>query len=72
MFNGSAIGTRAGKNTHARAHTGAILAQVRRYVFKHNGSAIDTRTGKNTHARTHTAATLPLKHKCSAINTHAG
>ena len=45
MFNGSAIGTRAGKNTHARAHTGAILAQVRRYVFKHNGSAIDTLAG---------------------------
>ena len=70
--NGSTIDTRAGKNTHACAHTATTLAQVRRYVFKHNGSVIDTRTGKNTHARTHTAATLPLKHKCSAINTHAG
>ena len=48
--NGSAIDTRAGKNTHARAHTAATLAQVTRYAFKHNGSAIDTRAGKNTHA----------------------
>jgi hypothetical protein len=33
--NGSAIDTCAGKNTHARAHTAAKLAQVSRYVFKH-------------------------------------
>ena len=39
--NGSAIDTRAGKDTHARPHTAATLAQVRRYVFKHNRSAVD-------------------------------
>ena len=38
---GSAIDTRAGKNTHAGAHIAATLAQVRRYIFKHNGSTVD-------------------------------
>ena len=34
--------THAQVRTHARAHTAATLAQVRRYVFKHNGSTSDT------------------------------
>ena len=62
--NGSAIDARAGKNTHARAHTAAQLAQVRHCVFKHNCSTIDTCAQVRTRTHTQQRYTRPGKTLC--------